>query len=130
MDVFGKQRLTAGAAQIWWDSVKEFDHNDVFTALNFWPQYNSKPPIPADIWRHLNEKRTTTLEEKAKSERLVNTGRALPDDYAPTPEGKALFKIMRKFLGQKGKTIQQMILDEHDNYGNMPSSVVEWAREQ
>ena len=130
MDVFGKQRITPGAAQIWWDTLKEFDHNAVFTTLNYWAQYNAKPPLPADVWKQLNDQRTASLEKKAAIERSENRGDRLPADYSPTPEGKALFKILRKFLGQKVKSIHHMILDEHEEYGNMPKSVVEFARRE
>lgn len=130
MEVYGKARLTPAVFQVWWDVLKEFQREAVFTAISYWPQTHSKPPVPAELWNLLNERRTQALEAKAKAERLENTGQAKPKDYAPTKEGKAFFRFVRAWMRQRGKPIHEAVLDFHENSEELPQSVVIWARER
>lgn len=127
-DVFGKQHVSKAALGVWWDTIKEFDHNEVFGVLGYWAQGNSRMPTPADVWKVLNERRTSNLEEKARQERLVNTGRAVPSGYHPTHEGKALFSVIRAWMNGPRRPIEEAILEAHRNGAVLPYSVLRNAR--
>lgn len=126
--VYGKPSAPTGAAQIWWDTLKEFDHSQVFTEISYWPQYHGKPPVPSEIWSKLNEKRTATIEEKARVDRLENTGRKIPDGYGPTPAGRVMFRILKGYLNDKRKPIWHRVLDAYENGDPVPLSMLTWAR--
>lgn len=97
-DVYGKPSPGEGALRIWWDTLKDFEHTAVFTAVNTWPQYHSKPPVPADIWQRLNDERTNTLEAKAAKEEEQNRGPL--DWYGPTETGRRALKVIRDMLAK------------------------------
>ena len=126
--VYGKQPLAQGGIKVWWDTLKEFDHNAVFTSLSYWPQHNAKPPVPHDLWKQLNESRTSILEEKARVERLENTGRKLPEGYGPTQAGRVMMRILKDFLQNSKIPVWHRVLDSHENGEAVPPSMLAWAR--
>ncbi len=91
-EVYGKPKITPAAAQIWWDTVRELDHNDVFGVLGYWAQSNTKPPAPADVWRVSNDKRTHRLEEKSERERAQNRGNPADQWHGATPYGREMLR--------------------------------------
>lgn len=99
-DVYGKQKITAAAFLIWWETLKEFDHNDVFTCLGYWAANNSRPPLPNDVWKACNEKRTEAIEVKAARERASNRA-PIPHDFHPTEYGRMILKACYEILGRK-----------------------------
>lgn len=129
-EVFGKPKLSTAAAQVWWDTLRDQANNDVFGALTDWTTSNTKPPAPSDIWKMANNAGLARREAKAEQERLVNTGRALPEGYGPTPEGRAYFRIIKAWMHGPMRPIHHAILDAHENGEKLPPSVLAWAREQ
>lgn len=99
-DVYGKPPITAKAFVIWWETLREFSHVDVFTILGYWAVNNSKPPLPNDVWKQCNEKRTDALENKARHERESNR---LPvsKDFKPTEYGRKMLKECLRILSKK-----------------------------
>ena len=102
MECFGKPKVTQAAAQVWWDTIRDQDHNDVLTVLGYWAQGNSKPPTPRDIWGEANNRRTDRLETKAAQERAVNRGDSRPDGYAPTEYGRRMSRACVAMAGRRG----------------------------
>lgn len=127
LEVYGKPPITHGAAQHWWDALKEFDHNDVFAAINYWPTYNAKPPLPADVWRHLNEKRAEKIERDAEEMRKV----ARPERHHVTPEGRRLAAELKAFLSKpvRRKPWWQLALERAARGENVPHISLKWAKE-
>lgn len=99
-DVYGKQKITVPAFQVWWETLKEFDHNDVFTVLGYWAAGNSRPPLPNDVWKMCNEKRTEAIEAKAVRERASNRA-ALPFDFKPNEYGRKMLRACFEILSKK-----------------------------
>lgn len=119
MEIFGKPKITTAAAQIWWDTVRNLDHNDAFTVLGYWAQNNHKPPAPADVWRIANDARTNRLEEKAAIERSSNRA-MVPHGFRPTPQGRRMIQECLRIVshprrkeGRQGwaRKIMQMVDD-------------------
>lgn len=129
-EVFDRTKLSQAAAQVWWDTLKDMPDESVFDAMDGWEKTHSKTPAPADIWQQANSLRTTRLEEKARAERAVNAGRAIPDGYGPTPEGKAFFRVIKAWLKGPRRPIHHAVLDAYENGENLPAGVVAWARGQ
>lgn len=112
-EVYGKPKLSVAAGQVWWDSLKDFDHTAVFTTINTWPQYHGKPPVPADIWQRLNDERTNTLEAKAAKEAQQNRG---PLNWTgPTATGRRALRAIREMLAKP----------RPDPFQNWPNKIVE-----
>lgn len=102
MEVFGKPKLTPAAAQVWWDTVRDLDHNDAFTVLGYWAQSNSKPPAPRDVWQAANNARTERLEERAARERDSNRG-MVATDWRPNEYGRKMLKECLRVLSNRRK---------------------------
>lgn len=103
MEVFGKPKLTAAAAQVWWSTIRDQDHNDVFTCLSFWAQSNSKPPAPRDIWTQANDARTNRLETKSSQEARQNREFSPSDWRGATQHGK---RMLREILAMVARPSQ------------------------
>lgn len=99
-EVYGKPKITVPAFQVWWETLKEFDHNDVFTVLGYWAANNSKPPLPNDVWKVCNEKRTEAIEAKAARERASNRAE-IPFDFKPNEYGRKMLRSCFDILGNK-----------------------------
>lgn len=99
-EVYGKPRITAQAFLVWWEILREYDHNDVFTVLGYWAANNAKPPLPNDVWKMCNEKRTAAIEEKAARERASNRA-VLPHDFRPTEYGRRMLRECLAILARK-----------------------------
>lgn len=133
-DLYGKPKLSAGAAQIWWDTVKEFDHNDIFTILGYWAQRHGKQPMPADVWRDANDMRTESIEQKAARERASNRS-TLPHDFRPTQQGRAMIKECLRIVSQPRKPEGRQgwahkIMDMIERGENVPYYTEQQARKR
>ena len=130
-EVYGKARITPGAAQIWWDTLKEFDHNDIFTILGYWAQSHQKPPLPADVWNEANDKRTDKLERKAAMERVQNRGDVLAMWQGPTKYGRIMMQAIHDMLAnpRSQRPWPEKVLDRVRNGENPPYISRKWASE-
>jgi len=134
MEIFGKPKITAAAAQIWWDTVRNLDHNDAFTVLGYWAQNNHKPPAPADVWRIANDARTNRLEEKAAQERSSNRG-MVAHDFRPTETGRRALKACIEVLKNKPRpegryNWARRIVAMHERGDDVPHITVQIARKR
>jgi hypothetical protein len=133
-DLYGKPKLTTGAAQIWWDTVKEFDNNDIFTIFGYWAQRHGKHPMPADVWRDANEMRTNRIEEKAAFERSSNRG-MVAHDFRPNEVGRRALKACIAMLKDKPKPEgrhgwARKIVAMHARGENVPYLTLQIARQR
>lgn len=133
-EVYGKPKITVPAFQVWWETLREFDHSDVFTVLGYWPTCNSKPPLPADVWKVCNEKRTESLEAKAARERASNRA-TIPHDFRPTEYGRRMLKecfaIMAKKRRPEGRREwAEKILRQYDDGERVPFITMKLAMDR
>ena len=101
-EVYAKPKISGAAFLIWWDTLKEFDHNDVFTVLGYWANSNSRPPLPNDVWKVCNEKRTEAVELKAAREAASNRA-ILPFDFRPNAYGREMIKECLRLASNQRK---------------------------
>jgi hypothetical protein len=102
-NLFQKTPPNGEALVHWWETLKEFDINDIMTTLGYWARDNSKMPTPHDVWKTLNDSRTDKLEQKARYEASENRqpiGRN--SGWAPTEYGKRMLKEMIAMLSEPG----------------------------
>ena len=133
-EVYSKPKISGAAFLVWWETLKEFDHNDVFTVLGYWANSNAKPPLPNDVWKVCNEKRTASIEQKAAVEAASNRA-ILPHDFRPNSHGKAMIKeclklasAQRKPEGRQGWA--HKIMDMIERGDNVPYITEQIARKR
>jgi len=90
-DLYGKPQATQAAQVHWWETIKEFDYNDVMGCLGYWAKESNAMPTPKAVWDKLNSKRTESIEEKAAMERASNRA-SIPFDFKPTEHGRMMIK--------------------------------------
>ena len=98
-DLYGKPVPTTAALQHWWETIKEFDYNDVMGCLGYWAKESNTMPTPKAVWDKLNSKRTESIEERAARERASNRA-TLPHDFRPTSHGRAMIKECLRIISQ------------------------------
>ena len=101
-DVYGKPHPTKAALVHWWETLKEYDYNEVMGLLGYWAKESGKMPTPKDAWDRLNARRTENIEERAARERASNSA-TLPHDFRPTPQGRAMIKECLRIVSQPRK---------------------------
>jgi hypothetical protein len=98
-DLYGKPHPTAAAAIHWWETLKEFDYNDVMGCLGYWAKESTVMPSPKAVWDKLNSKRTESIEERAARERASNRA-MIPHDFRPTPQGRRMIQECLRIVSQ------------------------------
>jgi diketogulonate reductase-like aldo/keto reductase len=68
-EVFDKKPVTPAALEVWFDTLREFPCEQVMTLLISWPQSHHKFPVPAEVWKSMNEWAIDRRERKALIER-------------------------------------------------------------
>jgi hypothetical protein len=129
MEVFSKPKLTASAAQVWWTTIRDLDHNDVFAALGYWAQSNSRPPAPRDIWTQANDARTGRLETNADQEARQNRNFSPSDWRGATPQGKRMLRAIQDLVDNQKPTIlwPDKVLSRVLSGESMPYISRKWA---
>lgn len=97
-DVFGKPHPTKAAMVHWWETLKEFDYNDVMGVFGYWAKESNRMPTPKEVWDKLNDARTQAIERKAKQERAENRGDRLPSDWHPTEYGRKMMAQLKAMV--------------------------------
>lgn len=66
MEAFNARPLTERALTAWFTTLMEFPARDVFVEMDDVVRRLNKPPTCADLWKTLNERRSTRLENDAR----------------------------------------------------------------
>lgn len=101
-EVFDKKPVTQKAVEIWFDTLREFAAERVIGLLLAWPKTHGKMPLPAELWKILNE---YGIEERAKTHAAEKAQRVR--EYASmgaTPHGKAALKLIYAILAKPKRT--------------------------
>jgi len=134
-ELFGRNPPTDGALIHWWETLKEFDYNDVMACLGYWARDNNKPPTPADVWGKLNDQRARQLEAKASAEAVQNKSRYLGGSHhsGPTEYGRKMLSEMKKILSKdnsdKYSNWHLRVLEKHANGHDVPYISLKRARQ-
>lgn len=70
-EVFDKKPVTPGALEVWFDTLRDFPCEQVMALLIGWPKSHSKMPVPAEVWKAMNEWSIEQRERKSALERQV-----------------------------------------------------------
>lgn len=108
-EVYEKKPVSERAAQVWYDTLREFPINVTMDFLIHWPKAHNKFPVPADVWRVVNERMIDKREAEAKAMKAQE--RKEVEQWVRTPQGAVALEHMRKILGLPSKRSQQE-LDE------------------
>ncbi len=68
-ETFDKKAVGAKALEVWFDTLREFAWERVVGLLQSWPKTHAKFPVPAEVWKILNDFSTQEREAKARSEK-------------------------------------------------------------
>ena len=68
-EAFDRKAIGASGLEVWFDTLREFPTHAVFGLLNSWPKTHGKFPVPAEIWKILNDSSTQERERKAKADK-------------------------------------------------------------
>lgn len=97
-EVFGAKQVTPKGLELWFETLREFSENEVFAALNSWPKTHTKFPVPADVWKALNENASRRREDVAEAEKKMfaeGLNRAMA-----TPAGARSMALIRQILSR------------------------------
>jgi hypothetical protein len=100
-EVFGKTPVSPKGLEFWFETLREFPAEQVFPLLNYWPKQHGKFPVPADVWKVLNER---AVEEREQRHRADKSQRER--DYAHlgvTEHGRRCLKLIYDMLLSKPK---------------------------
>ena len=67
-EVFDKKAITPGALEVWFDTLRDFPCDQVMGLLIGWPKSHAKMPVPAEVFKTMNEWAIDQREKKAASE--------------------------------------------------------------
>ncbi len=56
---------TAKAMKVWFQTLKEFPIQDIVAVLDEWIKRNRQTPVPADVWKILNDQRCDAIEAES-----------------------------------------------------------------
>ena len=96
-EVFDKKSVTPKALEIWFDTLKEFDTNRVFSMLNGWAKTHTKFPAPGELWKALNEDSTEKRERQAVAEKRLFEREAV---HTVSEHGNAKLAEIMAILGR------------------------------
>ena len=68
-EVFERKPLTEKALKVWFDTLRDFPCDQVMALLLGWPRTHGKMPVPAEVWKAMNDWAIDQRERKAASER-------------------------------------------------------------
>ena len=104
-EVFDRKPPTLKAVEIWFETLRDFETNRVFSVLNNWPKSNAKFPTPADVWKKVNEQKSVSTESalQAKKEGLDKAY----SNVAATDYGRNKFAEIMEMLKRPKPTPRQ-----------------------
>ena len=68
-EAFDRKAIGTSGLEVWFDTLREFPTHAVFVLLQSWPKTHGKFPVPAEIWKILNDSATQERERKAKADK-------------------------------------------------------------
>lgn len=100
-ETFDRKPVTSKAMEVWFDALKEFPTESVMDVLNSWAKRHPKFPVPAEVWKEVNELHIKRREETTKFERSQNSG---PIVWEKSPEADACKARIRAIFKRPRKT--------------------------
>lgn len=68
-ETFDRKAITGKALEMWFDTLREFQTEQVLSLLHSWPKIHGKMPVPAEVWKVLNERALEEREQRHRSEK-------------------------------------------------------------
>jgi hypothetical protein len=68
-EVFGKSLVSPKGLEFWFETLREFPAEQVVPLLNSWPKLHGKFPVPAEVWKILNERAMEDREQRDRFEK-------------------------------------------------------------
>ncbi len=97
-ETFDKKAVGAKALEVWFDTLREFAWERVVGLLQSWPKTHGKFPVPAEVWKILNDSSTQERETKAKADKVAF---ARGFDYmGKTEHGAECIRLIARMLKQ------------------------------
>lgn len=97
-DALSARKLTPTAAGTWFKHLQNFPSGEVFAEIDDCVRTRSKPPVCADLWKTLTEKRSTSIEQASESYKAAEKRDAENLFAGRTPIGDAAVAELRKLL--------------------------------
>jgi hypothetical protein len=69
-ETFDRKAITPKALEVWFDTLREFPTESVLSLLHSWPKVHGKMPVPAEVWKVLNERSMEEREQRTKAEKI------------------------------------------------------------
>ena len=111
-EVFDKRPVTAGAALVWFDTLKDFPVEAVTGILIGWPKTHGRFPTPTEVWRVLNEEATKQREYKAAVEQSQNVQEL---NWSNSAAGNAALLKMKEILARPKTNMKDHFRAMRDN---------------
>lgn len=98
-ETFDRKPLTAEALKVWFDTLKEFPAELVLGMLTGWPKGHHKFPVPAEVWKIINDIQTADRERAAADLRRDNV--RFVDFSGKTEGGRRMAQEIRGIVSMK-----------------------------
>jgi hypothetical protein len=95
-EVFGKSPVSPKGLEFWFETLREFHAEQVFPLLNSWPKQHGKFPVPAEIWKILNERAIDDRENRHRSEKAKRQREY--ENMKTTAEGERCLRLIYDML--------------------------------
>lgn len=103
-EAFDKKPVSLKAAEVWFDTLKEFETEMVLNILTGWAKSHPKFPVPAEVWKAANEINSEDMEMRAER-RKVELHRA----YQAMPRSEEGARILKMAIAAIGRTSPPII---------------------
>jgi hypothetical protein len=100
-ETFDRKAVAPKALEMWFDTLREFPTESVLALLHSWPKIHGKMPVPAEVWKVLNERAVEDREQRNRAEKSQRER-----DYAHlgvTEHGRRCLKLIYDMLLSKPK---------------------------
>lgn len=94
-DALDHKHITEGANRIWFDILREFPCEMVCGLLRSWPKSHAKFPVPAEVWKVLND---MAIADRERASEDLRKEAQQPVKFAKTEEGQRALKHIRKLM--------------------------------
>lgn len=95
-EVLERRPISQAALEVWFDALEEFPAERVLPMLAAWPKSHAKFPVPAEVWKALNESGIDEREKRVAAEKYRREREH--SQFAATPEGKRTMAQVREIL--------------------------------
>jgi hypothetical protein len=98
-EVYDKKVVTPKALEVWFDTLREFPTEKVMDKLIHWPKTHGRFPVPAEVWKDLNDVSIDHREASAIAEK----GRYAQEEryMGKTEQGAAIIRGMHAAIADK-----------------------------